>query len=394
MNQPTITDTKSMNLSYLLSSRGPLAWSFYGTPLGFWIAFVVVSILLFAIFLWLRRTIAARLGVIAALTGEHLQKLISDLVRETNALFLLASSLHIASLLIAMGPRAAEDAHLTFIVILLCQAGIWLNHALSWALEEFVELHQEPGSREGLATAVSALRFLSRLAVWSIIILLILSNLQINVTTLVAGLGVGGIAVALAVQNVLGDLFASLSILLDKPFAVGHFIVVDNLTGTVEYVGVKTTRIRSIDGEELIISNSDLLKSRIHNYERSSERRVVMDIGISYNIAYEKLKAIPGMIREVVNSIELARFDRARFREYGDSSLNFRIIYFVDTTDYRTYLDVQHEVNLAIFKQFGDEKIEFSTPTQMVYVNVQPSEAQAHLEESNPLSLMQSKRGR
>ena len=381
-----------MKLDYLLSSHGPLAWSFYGTPLGFWIAFVLVSLILFAIFLWFRRTIAARLGVIAALTGEHVEKLISDLVCQTNVLFLLASSLYIGSLLIAMGQRTSEDAHLTFIVILLCQVGIWANHALSWGLEEFIEVHKEPQAQEGLATAVSAVRFLSRVAVWSIVILLILSNLHINVTTLVAGLGVGGVAVALAMQNILGDLFASLSILLDKPFAVGHFIEVDNLTGVVEYVGVKTTRIRSIDGEELIISNSDLLKSRIHNYERSSERRVVLDIGVTYNISYEKLKAIPNMIREVVNSIALARFDRARFREYGDSSLNFRIIYFARTTDYGAYLDLQHEVNIAIFRKFGEEKIEFSTPTQMVYVNVQQPGVGATAQESGQLSLMQSKR--
>src|SRR6202035_4986277 len=166
-----------MNIDYLLSTRGPLAWKFYDTPLGFWIAFVVVSAALFAILLWLRRTIAARLGVIAAITGAHLQKLISDLVNQTHTVFLLASSLYAASLLVYMAPRAQEDAHITFSIILLCQAGIWLNHALSWGLEEFVETHKEPQTQEGLATAVSALRFLSRVAVWSIIILLILTNL-------------------------------------------------------------------------------------------------------------------------------------------------------------------------------------------------------------------------
>ena len=370
-----------MNLTYLLSSTGPLAWKFYDTPVGFWVAFVVVSAALFSSLLWIRRTLAARLGIIAALTGAGVQKLISDLVCQTHTLFLLASSLYASSLLIAMGARAQEDAHIAFSIILLCQGGIWLNHALSWGLDEFVEIHKEPQHQEGLATAVSALRFLSRVAVWSIVILLVLSNLHINVTTLVAGLGVGGVAVALAVQNVLGDLFASLSILLDKPFAVGHFIEVDNLTGTVEYVGVKTTRIRSIDGEELIISNSDLLKSRIHNYERSRERRVLLDIGVTYDIAYEKLAAIPDLVREVIDGIQLARFDRARFREYGDSSLNFRITYFVRSAEYRVYLDVQHEVNLAIFRKFGEERVSFATPTQMLYLNVQRDSSESRAAE-------------
>lgn len=223
--------------------------------------------------------------------------------------------------------------------------------------------------------------------------MLVLSNLHINVTTLVAGLGVGGVAVALALQNILGDLFASLSIMLDKPFAVGHFIVVDNLTGTVEYVGVKTTRIRSIDGEELIISNSDLLKSRIHNYERSSERRALLDIGVTYNISYEKLSAIPDMVRDVIDGIELARFDRARFHEYGDSSLNFRIAYFVRSPDYRAYLDVQHEVSLALFKKFADEKVDFATPTQMLYLNVQtPHASEPHTVETSAPARLPSRR--
>jgi small-conductance mechanosensitive channel len=359
-----------MNFDHLLSTQGPLGWKFYGTPLGFWIGFIVVGLVLFGILLGLRRSIAARLGVIAALTGVRLQKLISDLVCRTHAIFLLATSFYAASLLIIMGPRAEDDAHVAFSVILLCQIGIWLNHALSWVLDEYVEVRKQPDTQEGLATAVSALRFLARIGVWSIVVLLVLSNLHINVTTLIAGLGVGGVAVALALQNILGDLFASLSILLDKPFAVGHFIVVDNLTGTVEYVGVKSTRIRSIDGEELIISNSDLLKSRIHNYERSSERRVLLKIGVTYDTAYEKLKAIPEMAREVVESVGLTRFDRARFITYGDSSLNFEVVYFVSSTDYRVYLDVQHEVNLGLFKKFGDESIDFAFPTQTLYLNV------------------------
>ncbi len=355
-------------------SSGPLGWKFYGNPLSMWIAFFAVAAILFAVLLWIRRTVAARVSVITALTRAHVEELISGLISRTHPLFLLASSLYLACPLLYLSARAEDDAHITFSVVLLCQAGVWLNHAVSWGLQEFVEKNEESHTQAGLATAVSALRFLTRVAVWSMIVLLIMSNLQINVTTLIAGLGVGGVAVALALQNILGDLFASLSILLDKPFAVGHFIVVDDLTGTVEYVGIKTTRIRSIDGEELIISNSDLLKSRIHNYEHSSERRVLLDVGVTYNTPHEKLKAIPEMVREVVGGVELARFDRARFREYGNSSLNFRIVYFVQSTDYRVYLDVQHEVNLSLFKKFGDAKIQFAFPTQTLYVNVEHPE--------------------
>ena len=359
-----------MNFAHLLSDRGPFGWKFYGNPLPLWIAFVLGAVLLYGGLMSLRRISATRVGVIAALTGAHVEELIANLIAKTNALFLLTSSLYVACLLLYLPPRAEEDAHIAFSIILLCQTGIWLNHAVSWGLQEFVENHHESQTQAGLATAVSALRFLSRVAVWSIVILLVLSNLRINVTTLIAGLGVGGVAVALALQNILGDLFASLSILLDKPFAVGHPIEVDGLVGTVEYVGVKSTRIRSVNGEELVVANGDLLKSRIHNYANSSERRVVLAIGVNYDITYAKLEKIQSTVREIIAKIRDARFDRAHFKNFGNSSLDFEIAYFVKWTNYRNYMDVQHAVNLAIFKKFAEDGIEFASATNDLYVHL------------------------
>jgi len=189
----------------------------------------------------------------------------------------------------------------------------------------------------------------------------------------VAGFGIGGVAVALAVQSVLGDLFASLSIILDKPFVVGDFIVVDNLRGTVERVGVKTTRLRSLDGELLVFSNGDLLKSRIRNFRRMYDRRVEFTLGVTYRTPLEKLRRIPQWLREIIAAQPRTRFDRAHFKQYGDSALVFEIVYYVLDRDYNLYMDIHQAINLAICEHFGREGIEFAFPTRTVYLTEEPA---------------------
>jgi small-conductance mechanosensitive channel len=184
----------------------------------------------------------------------------------------------------------------------------------------------------------------------------------------VAGLGIGGIAVALAIQNILGDLFASLSIALDKPFVIGDFIIVDQLLGTVEHIGLKTTRIRSLSGEQIVFSNADLLNSRIRNYKRMYERRVVFSIGVTYQTPYEKLASIGTTLKEIIESQPDVRFDRAHFREYADSSLNYEVVYYVKSPDYNRYMDIQQAINLEIYRRFQDGGIEFAYPTRTLYL--------------------------
>jgi small-conductance mechanosensitive channel len=220
----------------------------------------------------------------------------------------------------------------------------------------------------GLATALGAVGILAQGIIWAIFLLLILQNLGIQITALVTGLGIGGIAVALAVQNVLGDLLASLSIVLDKPFVIGDFVVVGEFSGTVEHVGLKTTRVRSLSGEQLVFSNSDLLGSRIRNFKRMQERRVAFTVGVTYGTGADKLERIPGMIREVVEGRELVRFDRCHFKSYGDFSLNFETVYYVLLPDYTSYMDVQQAINLEIYRRFQDAGIEFAFPTQTIFL--------------------------
>jgi small-conductance mechanosensitive channel len=207
-----------------------------------------------------------------------------------------------------------------------------------------------------------------RLALWSVILLLALDNLGVDVTALVAGLGVGGIAVALAVQNVLGDLFASLSIVLDKPFVIGDFVNVGELVGTVEHIGLKTTRVRSLSGEQIVFSNADLLGSRIRNFGRMYERRVVFTIGVTYQTPRSKLIAIPRIIREAVEARQKTRFDRSHFKEYAASSIDFETVYFVLDPNFNAYMDIQQEINLQIHERFEAEGIEFAYPTQTVFL--------------------------
>lgn len=247
------------------------------------------------------------------------------------------------------------------------QAGLWGNALITRWLADYQQNHM---ARDAEAvTSVRAAGFLARLVVFLLLVLLVLDNIPgVDVTALIAGLGIGGIAVALAVRNILADLFASFSISLDKPFAIGDFITVGDDKGTVEDIGLKTTRLRSISGEQLIIANDDLLRSRVRNYRRMSERRIVFGFGIVYRTSYRKLQAVTGIVREIIEGAGQTRFDRAHFKAYGDSALEFEVVYYVLGPDYNRYMDIQEGINLALFRRFEEESIEFAYPTRTLYL--------------------------
>ncbi|MGB3051563.1 MAG: mechanosensitive ion channel family protein, partial [Polyangiales bacterium] len=231
-------------------------------------------------------------------------------------------------------------------------------------LEHYRQTEEDGANR----TTMNALSFIARLVLWITVFLLVIDNLGIDVTALVAGMGIGGIAIALAVQNILSDLFASLSIVLDKPFVNGDFIVVGDMAGSVEHVGIKTTRIRSISGEQLVFSNSDLLQSRVRNFGRMEQRRVVFSLGVTYQTPAEKLERIPSLIRAAIEAQDSVRFDRSHFASYGDSALNFETVYYVESSDYAQHMDILQAINLRIYRTFEDEGIEFAYPTQTLFV--------------------------
>jgi small-conductance mechanosensitive channel len=211
------------------------------------------------------------------------------------------------------------------------------------------------------------LSFVGKVILWAVAVLLALDNLPgIQVDTLIASLGVGGVAVALAVQNVLGDLFASLSIVLDEPFVIGDSISVGEYVGTVEHIGLKSTRVRSLTGEQLVFSNADLLDSRIRNYGRMDERRASFSLGVANETPYAKLVEIPAIVQEIVEAQPYARFGRAHLKEFGDFALNHEIVYYLLTSDYTVFMDTQQAINLEILRRFAEEEIELPYPTQTV----------------------------
>ena len=274
--------------------------TFLGNSLLQWL-FAVAALLLSYLLLRLAKRIAAhRLAALATRTETQWDDVVASAIGKTKSLFLLVAALFIASQFLQLPERTQSIFHNLFIIALLIQAGIWIGVITISTLEQHRQraLKKNPAA----ATTINAMGFLSRILIWSVVVLVALDNLGIDVTALVAGLGIGGVAVALSVQNILGDLFASLSIILDKPFVLGDFLIIDEHMGSVEYVGLKTTRIRSLSGEQLIFSNSDLLKSRIRNYGRMFERRVVFSIGVTYDTSREKLKRIPEIIREAIEA--------------------------------------------------------------------------------------------
>ncbi|MCK4782019.1 mechanosensitive ion channel family protein [Candidatus Parcubacteria bacterium] len=206
-------------------------------------------------------------------------------------------------------------------------------------------------------------------ALWGVAVVIILSNFGYDVSALIAGLGIGGIAIAFALQNILVDIFSSVSIYFDKPFQVGDFIIVGTDMGVVKKIGIKSTRLQTLQGEELVVSNKELTEARIHNYKKMEKRRIIFGFGVTYEISTEKLKRIPNIIKEIIAKAELAEIDRVHFKEFGDSSLNFEIVYYLNSSNYVDYMNTQQEMNFAIKERFEQEGIEMAYPTQTIFLN-------------------------
>jgi small-conductance mechanosensitive channel len=349
--------------------------TFAGSTVAAWTVAVSVALATIVALRLVTRAVARQVRRLAKGTDTSLDDLVADLVERTNLLFLLAMALWAGSYALALSPRAAQTLRILVVFGVLIQAAVWVSAVADHFLTRYRRKVQ--ADDPGVATAMGAVGFLVRVAVWAVVLLIALDTMGVDITTLIAGLGVGGIAVALAVQNVLGDLFASLAIVLDKPFVVGDFIDLGSHSGAVENVGLKTTRVRSLSGEELIIANSDLLTSRIRNYKRMSQRRAVFEIGVVYGTPSDKLRRIPELIRAAIESRDNTRFDRSHFKAFGDSALIFETVYFMTVPDYIAYMDTQQAINLELYQRFEAEEIEFAFPTQTLFVKAETVETTA-----------------
>lgn len=252
--------------------------------------------------------------------------------------------------------------------ILVILAVYWTTHIASHIVGYLLLKVKKKDKNEAKSNIYFAINLVLKFVLWSVGLLLILSNLDVDITALVASLGIGGIAVALAAQNILGDIFSSFSIYLDKPFELEDYIIIGDHQGTVKKIGIKTTRIQALQGEEIVVSNKELTSTRIRNLKRMRKRRVAFGFGVTYDIPSKKLEKIPQMIEKIIEKVEMTEFDRTHFKEFADFSLNFEVVYFIKSKEYVDYMNIQQEINFAIKRAFEKEKIEMAFPTQTLHV--------------------------
>ena len=346
-----------------------LSTIFLGHQIQDWIAAVGVSSGLLVLVKITQAFLIRRFRRLDRYRKDNYYGLTATMLERISFSLAMVLSLFTGSRFMDLGNTTEKWLSAIAVIAIILQAARWGNTLVDFAL---VRYQLKTNGTEGgeRMTTMRAVGFVCRLAIVALAVLLALDNIPgVEITALVASLGIGGIAVAMAVQSVLADLFASLSIVLDKPFVIGDFIIVDSHLGSVEYIGLKTTRLRSLSGEQLIFSNSDLLKSRIRNYKRMAERRVIFSISVVYHTPQASLRKIPEKIKRIIESLEPVRFDRAHFQGFGESGLNFEVVYYVLSSDYTVYMDIQQEINLAIYQYFEQQDIAFAFPTRTLHLH-------------------------
>ncbi|MBU1015401.1 mechanosensitive ion channel family protein [Patescibacteria group bacterium] len=319
--------------------------------------------------LWVFRTIILRkISRIAKATQNDFDDVLTEILRSLSVPFYFLLALGAASQFIAQPPFVSKAGYWGAVVVLVYTA----IRAATQLVDYFFERVMKKRLREDAKFDPSVVRLLGRglkLLVWAVALLLVAQNLGYNISALIAGLGIGGLAVAFALQNVLSDVFASFSLYFDKPFRTGDFIIVGEDMGTVERIGIKSTRLTSLWGEQIVLPNKMLTEARVRNYQRMENRRIVFSFGVLYETSAEKLRRIPQMVREVVDGIELADLERAHFKKFGDSSLDFEVMYNIRTSDYTQYMNVQQDINFGLVERFEKEGIGFAYPTRTVYLH-------------------------
>jgi small-conductance mechanosensitive channel len=335
-----------------------LAQRYYGNTVGDYL--IVMSIILASLIILkvLKSVIIGRFRTIAARTQSTADDFVVNGVDRFGLPIILFSVVYWALGFLVLSDRASRVIEVTTSVIVTYFVLRLLSSMIMRLLESRIR-RREHGDEK--IKQLGGLMLVINIVIWIIGIVFLLDNMGKDVTTIVTGLGIGGIAIALAAQNILGDLFNYFVIYFDRPFEVGDFIVVDDKMGTVEFLGIKTTRIRSLSGEQIIIGNSNLAASRIHNFKRLAERRVLFTINLDYRTPLEKIKLVPDLIRVIVTNQEYTRFDRSHFASYGDWSLRFETVYYVLHPDYNTFMDIQQEINFQIKASMRDHEIYFVT---------------------------------
>ncbi len=330
-----------------------------------YLIFLTASIIGIVIIQVLKNIIDHRLKAWTEKTSTTIDDFLVRIIEKQMVPLLYLGAIYLASQTLTLTSAIIKYIDISGIIILTYFGLRLLISLINYSLETYIAQREVDASRQG---SVKGIVTIIKVVIWGIGITFLLDNLGFEISTVVAGLGIGGIAVALAAQTVLGDLFNYFVIFFDKPFETGDFIIIDSYLGTIEHIGIKSTRVRSLGGEQLVFSNTDLTSSRIRNYKRMEKRRVVFKLGVTYQTTTKQLKEIPILIKNVIEGIEKTVFDRAHFSSYGDFSLNFEMVYNVLSSDYNKYMDIQQEINFAIKEEFDKRGIEFAYPTQTLFM--------------------------
>ena len=347
--------------------------TFAGVPLWNLMLAVGVAVVAYFAMLITLRVLTGRAKVwVARSEGSGAQALIDVLEGTSRFLLLMVAVLLGAGMLDLPGRWENRLSQLWFVAVAL-QLGLWGMRAIAAGVRRYVARHSSSGMTQVSASA-TLMSWSLRTLLWSVVVLAILSNVGVNITAFIASLGVGGIAVALAVQNILADIFASLAIAVDKPFEVGDFVVVGGVSGTVQMIGLKSTRIRSPQGEQVVMSNTDLLKQTINNYRLLTERRIVFGFGVSLDATADQAEAIPLIVRKVIESHEALRFDRAHFKAFGAHALEYEVVYIVLDPAYGVYMDMQQSINLALMREFEALGVAFAVPARTLHIATVPAQ--------------------
>ncbi|MBU0767134.1 mechanosensitive ion channel family protein [Patescibacteria group bacterium] len=326
----------------------------------FLVAYIVLTII------W--KFLLNRVQTIAKKTKFKLDDVIVDVLEGVGGLFYIAVALFIAVQSLSLSPVITVIVKGIFLIAVTYEVIKLTERVINFFVLRGMHARSGGATTEEKQKVSGIFSIFIKITLWSFGLLLILSNLGFNITSLVAGLGIGGLAISLALQSVLTDVFSSLSIAIDKPFREGDFIVVGTDKGTVKHIGIKTTRLQSLQGEEIVISNTELTTARVQNFRKLEKRRIVFKIGVKYSTSTDKLKKIPEIVEKCIESAGKTELDRVHFMEFGDFSLNYEIVYFIGSKEYVDYMDAQQKMNLAILEEFEKEGIEMAFPTQTVYI--------------------------
>jgi small-conductance mechanosensitive channel len=351
---------------FLSKKLGAVQALLLGIPAANWLIAVVIGAVVWASLWVLRDLIASRYRKYSRAKNPTLIRLIAYVIGNTKQILFFAIALDVARESITLPDNIQHAVSNTVMILILIQVGLWAGRTVRFYLEM---KEVERGADRVFAGSLDVVSFVARMLIWSLLILVMLSNIGVNITALLAGLGVGGVAVALALQNVLGDLFASLSIALDKPFVIGDNLVIDTFIGKVEHIGIKTTRLRSEGGEQIILSNADILRSRVRNFGRLSQLRILATIRVGFDTPADKLKEMPKLLENIIREHAQARFERCHLKTLGESCFQFELSYFVQQPAVNSMLDLQQAVNFRIIDELQRCGVEFAYPTQLVVID-------------------------